>query len=259
VSAARFSFVVPCFNEQDNVAPTVDAIRRAVAHGDDHEIILVDDGSLDQTLPHMQALASADPCIRLVQNPVNLGLGGSYKRGVAVAAGTYVIMIPGDNGFPASSIAEILRHAGQADIVIPIVANPGARTWFRAVASRCFTRLLNSMFRLDVGYYNGAVLHRRSLLREIEIRTDGFAYQAEALVKLIAGGASYTQCVVQIQERETGRSSALSLTNQLTVWRTLAHLVVEVGLFRQVKRLPAAGCSDRAIPGESRAAGKGGR
>lgn len=254
---ARFSFVVPCFNEEDNVTPTVNAIRRAVAHGDDYEIILVDDCSGDRTLPQMHALARADPRVRVVHNQVNLGLGGSYKRGVSVATGTFVIMIPGDNGFPAASIAEILRQAGQADIVIPIVANPGARGWFRAAASRCFTGLLNSMFRLDIGYYNGAVLHRTSLLREIEIRTNGFAYQAEALVKLITGGASYTQCAVRIQQRETGRSSALSLKNLLTVSRALAHLVFEVGVFRKVGTgRPDGGRAGRSTAGPGIGAGR---
>src|SRR5437773_12216781 len=87
----RVSFVVPCFNEEDNVAPTVDAIRDAVSEKNDHEIILVDDDSRDRTLPRMQALAEVDAHIRVVHNPVNLGLGGSYKRGVAIADGTHVI------------------------------------------------------------------------------------------------------------------------------------------------------------------------
>ena len=229
------SFVVPCFNEEGNVAPTVESIRQVMSKHGDHEIILVDDCSRDRTLERMHALAEADSRIHVVHNPVNLGLGGSYKRGVAAAQGTHVIMVPGDDGFPADSIDEILRHACQADIVIPVVTNPGARTWFRAFASRCFTTLLNGVFWLDVGYYNGAVLHRTDLLRGIEIRTDGFAYQAEALMKLIARGATYTQCAVQIQDRAAGRSSALSLKNQITVWKTIAHLLAEVGVFRKFR------------------------
>jgi glycosyltransferase involved in cell wall biosynthesis len=226
------SFVVPCFNEEDNVAATVESARRSVPAGKDYEVVLVDDCSTDRTLERMQALAAKDPRITVVHNPVNLSLGGSYKAGVARASGRYVIMIPGDDGFPAHSIREILSRAGQADIVIPVVTNPGVRTRFRAFASRSFVALLNGMFRLDVRYYNGAVLHRLDVLRSIEIRTNGFAYQAEALVKLIARGASYTQCEVTIQERAAGRSSALSVRNQVTVLKTLLHLLAEVGPFR---------------------------
>jgi hypothetical protein len=104
----------------------------------------------------MQALAAAEPRIRVLDNPTNLGFGGSYKRGASVATATYVAMLPCDNGFPGQSIAEILGHAGEADIIIPIVTNRGTRHWFRAFASKGFTTLLNWAFWLNVGYYNGA-------------------------------------------------------------------------------------------------------
>jgi hypothetical protein len=148
------------------------------------------------------------------------------------------MMLPGDDGFPAQSIAEIISHAGEADIIIPIVTNPGARSWFRAFASKGFTTLLNWLFWLKVGYYNGAVLQRNDLLRSIEIKTDSFAYQAEALVKLIARGATYKHCFVRIQERAAGRSSALRLNNQVAVAKTILHLLGQVGLFRRVPLAP---------------------
>jgi glycosyltransferase involved in cell wall biosynthesis len=226
-----FCFVVPCFNEEDNVGPTVGSIRAAMRERGDYEIILVNDASTDHTLERMQALATADSRIRVLDNPSNLGFGGSYKRGAGVATATYVMMLPGDDGFPGQSISEILTHAGEADIIIPVVTNRAARGWFRAFASRGFTTLLNWMFWLDVGYYNGAALQRNDLLRSIEIKTDSFAYQAEALVKLIARGATYKHCFVQIQERAAGRSSALTLKNQVAVWKTILHLVAVVGLF----------------------------
>jgi glycosyltransferase involved in cell wall biosynthesis len=230
-----FCFVVPCFNEEDNVEPTVNSIRSAVSEQDNYEIILVNDCSHDRTLERMQALAKADRRIRVVDNPVNLSLGGSYKRGVAKTVAKYVMMVPGDDGFPAGSIAEILRHAGEADIIIPVVTNKGVRTRFRSLASKGFTVLLNWLFWLEVGYYNGAVLHRTDLLHTIEIKTNSFAYQAEALVKLIARGATYTHCHVTIQERATGKSSALKPKNQIAVWKTISHLVSEVGIFRKIR------------------------
>jgi glycosyltransferase involved in cell wall biosynthesis len=237
VRVPTFSFVVPCFNEEESVGATVASVREAMHGREDYELILVNDTSTDHTLDSMQALAAEDAHIRVIDNPVNLGFGGSYKRGAKAATATYVMMLPGDDGFPGRSIAEVLAHAGEADIIIPIVTNPGARSRFRAFASKGFTTLLNWTFWLNVGYYNGAVLQRNDLLRAIEIRTNSFAYQAEALVKLIARGATYTHCYVRIQDRAAGRSSALRLKNQLAVWKTILHLLAEVGLFC---RLPLA-------------------
>jgi len=237
MSVPTVSFVIPCFNEDRNVSATVASVREAMRTHDEYEIILVNDASTDRTLECMQALAAADPRIRVLDNPFNLGFGGSYKRGARAATATYVMMLPGDDGFPAQSIAEIVSHAGEADIIIPVVTNPGARSWFRTIVSKGFTALLNWTFWLNVGYYNGAVLQRNDLLRGIEITTNSFAYQAEALVKLIARGATYKHCQVRIQERTTGRSSALSLKNQIAVWKTVLHLLMVVGLFC---RLPLA-------------------
>jgi len=234
-----FCFVIPCFNEENNVEATVRSVRKAMGVRNDYEIILVNDASTDHTLQRMRALATTDAHIRVLDNPTNLGFGGSYKRGAGVATATYVMMLPGDDGFPGDSIAEIVGHAGEADIIIPIVTNRGARHWFRAFASKGFTTLLNWMFWLNVGYYNGAALQRNELLRTIEITTNSFAYQAEALVKLIARGATYKHCYVSIQERAAGRSSALSLKNQIAVWRTILHLLAVVGLFCRLPLVPA--------------------
>src|SRR5262245_17479853 len=68
-------FVVPCFNEEDNVGPTVQSIRAAMGSGRSFEIVLVDDCSTDLTPERMQELAQADARIRVLRNPVNLSLG----------------------------------------------------------------------------------------------------------------------------------------------------------------------------------------
>src|SRR5260370_24594488 len=143
-----FCFVVPCFNEEDNVGPTVDSIRHALGARDSYEIILVDDCSRDRTLARMQALARADPRIRVVLNEVNLSMGGAYKSGLSIATAKYVMMLPGDDGFPPKSIAEILSHAGEPDIIIPIVTNQGVLTPFPAFPSNCYTPMLHWIFWL---------------------------------------------------------------------------------------------------------------
>src|ERR1044072_4666775 len=86
-----FCFVIPCFNEEDNVGPTVGSIRQAMRGRDDYEIILVNDASTDRTSERMRALTSDAPRIRVLNNPSNLGFGGSYKRGAGAATATYVM------------------------------------------------------------------------------------------------------------------------------------------------------------------------
>jgi glycosyltransferase involved in cell wall biosynthesis len=230
-----FSFVVPCLNEEENVGATVREITSAIGGKHSYEILLVDDCSSDQTLQRMKELAEVDRHVRVFHNEHNLGLGASYKRGLCEAQMNYIMLVPGDNGFPSASIQAILARTGQADIIIPYVINAGVRNVSRVLISRLFTVLLNALFRLDVRYYNGTVLHKTAVLKTVTITTDSFAYQAEALVKLIVKGTSYIQCPVTIRDRTVGRSSAFKAKNAFSVIRTIFHLAYNVGVFRTIK------------------------
>ena len=226
-----FSFVVPCFNEERNLAGTVAEVHEAArcAGLEGYEIVLVDDGSRDGTGAEIARLAETNPAIKPVTNPRNLGLGGAYKAGLARASGVHVMMVPGDNAHPAHGITPIIAAAGEADIVIPYVTNPEVRSLKRRFASRGFVWLMNSLFGLKVPYYNGLVVHRLDLLRQIELETDSFAYQAEAIVKLLKRGARYTTVGVEISTRDHGGTKAFRMGNVIKVLRALWDLKRRVG------------------------------
>jgi hypothetical protein len=133
-------------------------------------------------------------------------------------------MIPGDNCHPAECISSILERIGEADIVIPYVANSSVRTLTRRAISSAFTLLLNVLFRQRVPYYNGVVLHRTDLIRDIVIETNGFAYQAEALIKLLQRGASSSSIAINLSERGDRRTRAFRLANVVTVAETIWRL-----------------------------------
>jgi glycosyltransferase involved in cell wall biosynthesis len=226
-----FSFVVPCFNEERNLAGTVAEAHKAARSAglEGYEIVLVDDGSRDGTGAEITRLAETDPCIKPVTNPRNLGLGGAYKAGLARASGVHVMMVPGDNAHPARGITPIIAAAGGADMVIPYVTNPEVRSFKRRCVSRGFVWLMNSLFGLKVPYYNGLVVHRLDLLRQIELETDSFAYQAEAIVKLLKRGVEYTTVGVEISTREHGGTKAFRMGNVINVLRALVSLKRRVG------------------------------
>ena len=219
------SFVVPCYNEALTVAKTVQEIGAAASAAtlSSFEIVIVNDCSTDDTGKVVAALAAGDPHIVPVSNAHNLGFGGAYKEGVKRATGEFVIMIPGDNTHPADGITPILRERGNADIVVPFAGNPEVRSLFRRITSTGFTSLMNLLFGMSLPYYNGLVLHRTALLKKIEIETDSFAYQAEALVKLIRRGATYTTVAVDIR-RDQGSSRAFRPENLYLVFKAITLL-----------------------------------
>ncbi len=235
--APEFSFVVPCYNEGPNLEPSVAEIEKAALQADldGFEIILVNDCSADETGDKINQLAAERPHIRAIHNSRNLNLGGAYKAGIAAATGTYVMMVPGDNSHPAHGILPIIRAAGKTDMVLPYPINPEARTLFRRFMSRSFIIVNNVLFRNRVPYYNGLVVHKTQLLHQIPIVTNSFAYQAEAVVRLLKRGADYSTVGVEIVEREVGLTSAFRPRNIYTT--VMAVLVLRWRLLWR-KRFP---------------------
>lgn len=229
------SLIVPALNEE-RVLHTVLAqiIREVKGRVRDYELILIDDGSTDATRSIMDSIASAEPNVRVVHNPQNLGLGACYHNAVREAKHEYVMLLCGDGGFPASSLPPVFDAIATADIVVPYIVNlRQIKSPLRYLLSRSYTGLLNLLFGLELNYYNGLPVHRADLLRKIEITSAGFGFQGEILVKLLKSGCSFVQVGVRGAE-ETKRSFALRPWNVLSVARTLLHLLWEISRFRPI-------------------------
>ena len=222
------SFVVTALNEEASIEPTVQQILIA-AEGRflDYEILLVNDGSTDATGMMMEELAAENSKIRVLHNQHNLGLGGAYKRGLMVAKLDYIIWVPGDNETTSEGLIQVLSQIGKADIVIPYVVNPEYRFWLRRLVSWGFTSLLNFRFRLRVPYYNGIVVHRTELLKKYSPPTNGYAYQAAALIEILKQGYSWVAVGTINAPRQSGKSKTVKLQNIISVFKTLVYLLVK--------------------------------
>ncbi len=222
---AGISIVVPALNEAATLACAVDRARSAARrHFADYEIIIVDDGSTDATGEIAERLALADTRVRVVHHDRPRNLGHAYKVGVALARREYLLMFPGDDEGTDEQLDAVMSRAGRADIIVNYISNPEVRSWGRPALSRAFVKFLNWRCGGSLRYYNGTVLHRTEVVRGITIRTDSFAYQAEALVKLLRAGHSCLEVGTPIAPRSGGRTKAFRLKNLAGVMWTLIRL-----------------------------------
>jgi glycosyltransferase involved in cell wall biosynthesis len=112
------SVVVPAYNEEDGIAPQLEAIRNVLeCNHVAHEIIVVDDGSGDAT-----AAQAAPFCDAVIQQPENRGYGAALKTGIKAAKNDTIVIIDADGTYPADAIPGLLEHAQEYDMVV------GART-----------------------------------------------------------------------------------------------------------------------------------
>ena len=116
----ELSVVIPCFNEAQNVAAICAAVTAAAeSHAKSHEIILIDNGSIDGTRSIMRNICRADPRIRVILNNRNYGQMRSPTYGLYQAEGRAVIGMCADFQDPPEMIGEFLRKwRGGAQIVL---------------------------------------------------------------------------------------------------------------------------------------------
>lgn len=242
------SVIVPALNEENNLEPAVKDITGCLSKLPvEYEILIFDDHSEDRTGRVADALAARDPHIRVFHNPKRFNIGGNFKTGVLEAKYDYYVLLPGDNEVLVDEVLSGIRYLDQADLVVTYTANQEIRPLLRRFLSRTYTKLVNRLFGTDFTYTNGSNICKTELLRHVDIKTDGFSYQTEALIKLVRGGVDFLEYGIDIQERGHGKSTALAPRNWIKVFWAISSLWWDVhivnrgaynGLGRKIKKLP---------------------
>src|SRR5215467_4186977 len=220
------SIIVPAYNEAANILGTLDNVSTAVAAtGVDAEILVIDDGSQDNTAALVTANSARFPRVQLLRNWRNLGFGATYRHGVAAAAGEHIVMVHGDNAWGAATLRDLFSRVGEADIVVGYTRDMWrSRTFTRTVVSKTFTMLVNAITGRSLHYYNGLQIHRADVLKKMTIQSSGFGFQPEVLVKALGQTRTLIEVPMDLKEREHGGSTAFRWKNAVDVYHTLRRL-----------------------------------
>ncbi len=208
-SALDLTVVVMAFNEVATLGTTVDEIRTELARlGRPWEILIVDDGSTDGSGAAADALAAADPHLRVVHHPVNRGLGGVYRTGFELAAGTCVTFFPADGQFPAAIIGQFREAIDGVDVDMVLGLLPPRHD---SRLGHLLSTAEKALYRVVVGPmppFQGILLFRRSLLQGMRLRSEGrgWGILMEFLLRAVRGGARYVNRQTVLRARTAGRS-----------------------------------------------------
>jgi glycosyltransferase involved in cell wall biosynthesis len=220
---------VACYNEEQNIADTLETLQESMAELPlSYEIVVIDDASRDRSVEVINDFQRRHPSLplRLVVNEKNRGLARNFVEGALLGRGQYYKLVCGDNVDPKQNLLAIFRHFGTADVIVPYHARTEGRSLFRRFLSRSYTNLVNRITGHSMHYYNGCGVYRREDVIRWRSHRSGFGFQAELLVRLLDEGATVVQVPVVGMERQRGRSTALRFRNWLSVGRTLVTLLL---------------------------------
>jgi glycosyltransferase involved in cell wall biosynthesis len=225
-SSRSLSIIIPAYREAANIVGTLTNVTTALAGTPlDAEILVIDDGSTDDTAAIVREHQPRFPGVQLLVNERNMGFGWTYRRGVDAASRDHIVMVHGDNAWGAATLADLFRRCGEADIIVGYTTDMwGSRTVARTVASKTFTLLINLITWRWLKYYNGLQLHRADVLKSIRIQSTGFGFQAEVLVKALRKTKTVIEVPMVLTERTAGESKAFRWKNVKDVSETLWRL-----------------------------------
>jgi len=219
------SVFFPCYNEQENIARTVQHALAVLEKLDaDFEVIIVDDGSSDATGRIADDIASRNSNVLAVHHPTNLGYGAALQSGFKAATKELVFYTDGDGQFDINEMPPLLPLMAQFDIVSCYRLNRQDNL-LRKVNGFCWTKLVCLLFGLRVRDIDCAFkLYKREIFDNIELSSAGALIDAEILARAARKGYTITQRPVHHYPRTAGAQTGANLKVILRAFKELFKL-----------------------------------
>ncbi len=187
-SGIRVSLVLPCHNAEAGLADVLTTALSELSGADGHEIIVVSDGSTDETV--RIASAFADRGVRVIEYPDNGGKGHALRVGLAEARGEYVAFMDSDGDIGPEALRPFLTLMDTygPDVVLGSKRHPLSEVDYppvRRLLSWTYHKLTRVLFRVNVrDTQTGIKLVRRDVLAEVLPRMveEGYVFDLEMLV-----------------------------------------------------------------------------
>jgi glycosyltransferase involved in cell wall biosynthesis len=144
----ELSFVIPCYNEQDNLRALVKAIADSVAPLQrTYEIVITDDCSKDNSWNVLKELAAADPRIRGLRFAYNCGQSAAMWAGMKAARGKIIVTLDADLQNDPQDLARLLEPTNKFDCVCGsrVAARSKGDNWVRVASSRIANGVRNKL------------------------------------------------------------------------------------------------------------------
>lgn len=219
------SGMFPCYNDAATIGTLVHVLREALLRcGVPFEIIVVDDGSTDESADVLTRLQETVAELRIVRHSSNQGYGAALRSGFGAASFEWVFYTDGDGQYDPAEVLTLIRFA--KDDVDWVQGWKIGREdgWHRWVIGRAYHRLVQLLFHIGITDVDCDFrLIRRGVLNRLELGSTSGAICAEMAYKGRLAGARILETAVHHYPRPVGRSQFFRLPH-------IARMISEVML-----------------------------
>jgi glycosyltransferase involved in cell wall biosynthesis len=206
------SVFLPSHNEEPNVERVVRGFLAELPRvADNWEVIVVNDGSTDQTGAIADRVASEDAHVKVVHHPKNRGYGGAVISGIRAATQPYVVLADGDGQFDPKEVASLAAFVPAYDVVAGKRIHR-ADPLMRRVNGKAWTMLVRVVLGIGISDIDcGFKLFKREFLDGMELRAHGAMISTELMARVAGRGAKIKEVGVQHLPRMAGEQSGANL------------------------------------------------
>ena len=212
---SQLSVVIPAFNEQESLEATVKAVVAALPDPAGSELVIVNDGSTDQTLAVATTIveSSTTASVVVVDRPTNGGMGQALASGFARATGDVITWIPGDGEYDLDEVLIGLENLESSDIVL--VRRNSRGQIGRNIVSSIMYGLIRGLFGFNATGYCGIFIIGRARWQQLTIRSGDVFFTLEVALRARHAGWKISYVTAEWRPRRAGRSKVFRPTVML--------------------------------------------
>jgi len=206
-SKPRVSIIIPAYREEKGIRAVVEGVNRIMeTSGQTYEIIVVNDGSDDETAAEAQKAGA-----RLISHPYNIGNGAAVKTGIRNALGDVLVMLDGDGQHSPDDIPRLLEKMDVYDMVVGARTGDSASSFHRRVANRMYNAFATYMCKRRIEDLTSGFRAIKAVIARqfVSLLPNEFSYPTTITMALIRSG--YSLAYMPINTRRSMGQSKIKL------------------------------------------------
>ena len=202
------------YNEEDNVLRTLVEVNKVMKNYEDYEIVVVDDGSADDTYSLAEEFSSDNTNVQIYKQPINMGMGRALRTGFENSEGDIIITIDADLSYSPEHITKLASELLNDETIDIAVGSPymdGGEVknvpFIRLFISKIANKFVGFSMAENLSTVTSVLrAYRREVLESMELESNGTNINLEILSKAIANHYKIKEVPAILEGRELGQS-----------------------------------------------------